>query len=97
MFVDMQNWALDQAMLHQLNIPAKIKQIIDEKPFVVDDIGMSGNQVLIFEDMVLKIENNSKSVTEQVEMMQWLEGKLPVHKYLLMKSKKIKVIYLCRR
>lgn len=82
MFVDMQNWDLDQAMLHQLNIPTKIKQIIDAKSFAVDDIGMSGNQVLIFEDMVLKIENNSETMTEQVEMMQWLEGKLPVPQVL---------------
>ena len=38
------------------HVPSEIKLLIDNKPFIVDDIGMSGNQVLIFEDMVLKIE-----------------------------------------
>ena len=50
--------------------------IIDKKTYVVDDVGMSGNQVLIFEDMVLKIEDSSVSMIEQVQMMQWLQGKI---------------------
>ena len=40
------------------------KSLIDKKSFVVDDIGMSGNQVLIFEDMVLKIEDSSVSMID---------------------------------
>ena len=40
-------------------MPSKIKSLIDNKLYTVDDIGMSGNQVLIFEDMVLKIEEKS--------------------------------------
>ena len=51
---------------------------------------MSGNQVLIFEDMVLKIENNSEAMTEQVEMMQWLEEKLPVPQVLAYEVEKEK-------
>ncbi len=68
--------------MKQLHVPSKIKSFIDKKPFTVDDIGMSGNQVLIFEDMVLKIEENSVSVQKQVEMMQWLDGKIPVPQVL---------------
>ena len=68
--------------MKQLHVPSKIKSLIGDKPFTVDDIGMSGNQVLIFEDMVLKIEESSASVQKQVEMMQWLEDKLPVPKVL---------------
>ena len=45
--------------MKQLHVPPKIKSLIGDKPFAVDDIGMSGNQVLIFEDMVLKIEESS--------------------------------------
>lgn len=90
MFVDMQNWALDQTMLHQMNIPTKIQKIIEGKPFIIDEIGMSGNQVLIFEDMVLKIENNSDSVTKQVEMMQWLKAKIPVPQILAYEVEKDK-------
>ena len=62
----------------ELQVPSKIKSWIDNKAFTVDDIGMSGNLVLIFEDMVLKIEDSSTTMTEQVQMMRWLEGKLPV-------------------
>ena len=64
--------------MNKLHMPSKIKSLIDKKSFVVDDIGMSGNQVLIFEDMVLKIEDSSVSMIEQVQMMQWLKGKIPV-------------------
>jgi len=64
--------------MNQLHVPSKIKLLIGEKPFIVDNIGMSGNQVLIFEDMVLKIDEDLASMTEQVQVMQWLEGKISV-------------------
>jgi len=66
----------------QLHVPSKIKSLIGDKPFTIDDVGMSGNQVLIFEDMVLKIEDSSTAMQKQVEMMQWLEGKIPVPQVL---------------
>ena len=61
-----------------LQVPSKIREMIDKKTYIVDDVGMSGNQVLIFEDMVLKIEDNFVSVRKQVQLMKWLEGKIPV-------------------
>ncbi len=61
-------------------IPSKIKALVERKAFTVDDIGMSGNQVLIFEDMVLKIEDDTASMENQVQLMQWLQGKIPVPK-----------------
>ena len=57
--------------MKDLQESSKIKGLIANKPFTVDDIGMSGNQVLIFEDMVLKIEEKSEAVERQVQMMQW--------------------------
>ena len=42
--------------MNQLQVPSKIRNLIETKPYRIDEIGMSGNQVLIFEDMVLKIE-----------------------------------------
>lgn len=65
------------------HVPSKIKSLIDKKAFTVDDIGMSGNQVLIFEDMVLKIEDSPTSMQNQVQLMQWLEGKVPVPQVLV--------------
>ena len=66
----------------QLEMPSKIKSMLDNKNHTVDDIGMSGNQVLIFEDMVLKIEDSATFVEEQVQMMRWLDGKVPVPRVL---------------
>ena len=68
--------------MNQLYIPLKIQSLIESKSYTVDGIGMSGNQVLIFDDMVLKIEDESVSVRKQVEIMKWLQGKLPVPKVL---------------
>ena len=64
--------------MKELQVPLKIREIIDKKTYIVDDVGMSGNQVLIFEDMVLKIEDDSTSARKQVQLMKWLEGKLSV-------------------
>lgn len=68
--------------MSELKIPVRIEALVRGKTYTVDDIGMSGNQVLIFEDMVLKIENDIESVNDQVQLMQWLEGKLPVPRVL---------------
>ena len=64
--------------MKELQVSSKIKEIIDKKTYVVDDVGMSGNQVLIFEDMVLKIEDDSESVRKQVQLMKWLDGEISV-------------------
>ena len=66
----------------QIKVPSKIKPWLDKKPFTVDDIGMSGNQVLLFEDMVLKIEDDTVSVRKQVQVMKWLEGKISAPKVI---------------
>ena len=62
-------------LVGNLNLPENIKNFIKDKPYTLDNIGMSGNTVLLFEDMVLKIENDVVSAEEQAKMMRWLEGK----------------------
>lgn len=69
--------------MKDLQESSKIKGLIANKSYTVDDIGMSGNQVLIFEDMVLKIEDKTEKVERQVQIMQWLEGKIPVPKVIV--------------
>ena len=64
--------------MKQLQLPSKIQEFTRGKTYTIDDVGMSGNQVLIFDDMVLKIENGETSMDEQVRIMQWLNGKVPV-------------------
>lgn len=68
--------------MSELYFPEDIKRLLEGKAFTTDEIGMSGNQVLIFEDMVLKIESNLEEVEGQVRMMQWLQGKIPVPQVL---------------
>lgn len=65
-----------------IQFPEAIKKLIDGKEFTTDEIGMSGNQVLIFEDMVLKIEDDLAEAQGQVLMMRWLQGKIPVPQIL---------------
>lgn len=65
-----------------LYIPDKIKSIIGDKPYSIDKVGMSNSQVLYFDDMVLKIENQSEESDNEHRMMAWLDGKLPVPKVL---------------
>lgn len=68
--------------MKQLQVPSKIKKLINGKTYVIDEIGMSGNQVLLFEDMVLKIEEASETTAKQVQLMQWLNGKILVPQVL---------------
>lgn len=65
-----------------LYIPDKIKSIIGDKPYSIDKVGMSNSQVLYFDGMVLKIENQSEESDNEHRMMAWLDGKLPVPKVL---------------
>ena len=76
-------------------LPEDIRKLLENKDYTIDDIGKSGSKILIFEDMVLKITDKSYDDRDAVEMMLWLEGRLPVpkvisfeeddsHRYLLM-------------
>ena len=63
-------------------IPDAIKNIIGDLSYDLDTVGLSQSQVLMFHDMVLKIEKCSKNADETVQMMKWLDGKIPVPKVL---------------
>lgn len=63
-------------------IPDTIKSIIGDLKYDLDTVGLSQSQVLMFSDTVLKIEKYSKSADETVQMMKWLDGKIPVPKVL---------------
>lgn len=68
--------------MKEIVLPKQIEELVKDKPYTLSDIGMSGSKVLMFEDMVLKIEQRSDYVEKQVRIMQWLEGKLPAPKVL---------------
>ena len=63
-------------------IPKPIRQIVGSAPYTCDSIGRSGAAVLCYPDMVLKIAPSEKNFEKSVEMLRWLEGRLPVPKVL---------------
>ncbi len=61
-----------------MNIPASIKRRIGFRKGELDSIGRSDAQVLMFDDMVLKIQPDSNPAGNEHQMLRWLQGKLPV-------------------
>lgn len=58
-------------------LPASIDAVIGSRQAVTDGIGCSGSTVLLYPDMVLKIEPPNEMNDRAVAMMHWLEGKVP--------------------
>ena len=65
-----------------LNLPTELQALIAGKPYTMDDIGMSGSRIFLFEDMVLKIQKEDEETRSEAVMMKWLQGKLPVPRVL---------------
>lgn len=65
-----------------MQLPAEIKRWIGERPYHLDDVGLSGSKVLLFDDMVLKIQPDSKESKTEHTLMKWLDGKLPAPRVL---------------
>lgn len=61
-------------------IPGEIRKITGDRPFRTDETGMSDSEVILFEDMVLKVQAADRmgEAANEYRMMQWLRGKLPV-------------------
>ena len=59
------------------NIPQAIRRIIQGQPFTLDGTGMSGSQVLIFPELVLKISAPNPLTDGMLQVMRYLEGRLP--------------------
>ncbi|MBR5739313.1 MAG: aminoglycoside 3'-phosphotransferase [Lachnospiraceae bacterium] len=64
------------------DLPDPIKEWTDGKPCRANHTGMSGAEIFVFEDQVLKIVPYSRDNEETIRVMRWLEGKLPVPKVL---------------
>ena len=59
------------------SIPSPIRQRVEGKPYLENNTGMSGSQVLMFPEMVLKIGAPSPLTDGMIQVMNWLDGKLP--------------------
>ena len=68
-------------------LPSSIKNLVANKPYTVDSFGKSGSGVFVFDDFVLKIVDARDNLLRaqndiSVQVMRWLQGKLPVPKVL---------------
>lgn len=54
-------------------LPAMIRELLAGKEYQTDELGMSAATVLMFEDMVLKIQNTSEELEKEYLFMKWLE------------------------
>lgn len=79
--------------VNELYFPKDIQEIISGLPYSIENIGMSGSKVLIFDEMVLKIEKQSDRFDDMVKVMSWLDGKIPVPKVICV-SKENNMCYL---
>ncbi len=73
------------------NLPSSIQTLISDKAYTTDSMGKSGAGVFVFDDFVLKIlDAYDKQIRKQndlsVQVMRWLDGKLPVPKVICYES-----------
>ena len=61
-----------------MNLPKRIKEIIGDRNYIQNKVGMSNAQVICFDDFVLTIEKPSEESENEYKMTAWLEDKLPV-------------------
>ena len=64
------------------NFPPAIAEKTAGKTYHTDGVGCSESEVLLFDDMVLKIEKTGELADNEEKMMSWLYGKLPVPRVL---------------
>ena len=63
-------------------LPDSIQAYVGDHPYVCDSIGLSGSEIRLYDDMVLKIGPHRPDTLKSVRMMKWLEGRLPVPRVL---------------
>jgi kanamycin kinase/aminoglycoside 3'-phosphotransferase-3 len=77
----------DDPMLRR-RLPDSICQLTEGKACRREKTVLRGSELLIFDDCVLKITPCSREDEESVQIMRWLEGKLPVPKVLACEKNK---------
>lgn len=58
--------------------PISIKNRIEDQNFQIDEMGLSGSNVYLFDSQVLKVQDDGEEARNEYEIMCWLDGKLPV-------------------
>ena len=73
-----------------IQIPNKIQKIIGDEKYNIDDIGMSGSSVYVFEDKVLKVQDTGIESKNEFLMMEWLKGKVLIPEVLAYEEEDVK-------
>ena len=55
----------------KIKLPSKIENLLNEKSFTVDDVGLSGSAVHIYDDCVLKIQPFSVETDNEYNLLQF--------------------------
>lgn len=63
-------------------LPENIEAAVRNRPYRRSDVGMSGSEVFMFDDMVLKIQRHSAETDNEFEVIKWLDGRLPAPKII---------------
>jgi len=64
------------------NLPQRIAKQVNGLVWYCDTIGRSGSAIWLYDNMVLKIEKASSSSANEKQLLEWLDGKLPVPKII---------------
>ena len=65
-----------------MDFPKKIKSILQDDNYTMDETGLSGAGVHLFSDKVLKVQPISEEAINEAQMLAWLCDKLPVPKII---------------
>lgn len=68
--------------ISMIDMPDSIKSKLENLKYEMDSVGMSGSGILLFDDKVLKIQEDSDEAKNEVQAMRWLEGSLSVPKVI---------------
>ena len=82
--------------METIQIPDRIKRMIGTD-YTIDQIGMSSASVLLFPKQVLKIQEVGEEARREVQVMEWLRGKLPVPEVICYEEKEGKSYLLMSR
>lgn len=73
---------MEENRLRLDSCPEKIRSLLADRAYTADDIGMSEASVLLFEDMVLKVQEDSEEAENECRMLWYLQNRLPVPEVL---------------
>ena len=59
-------------------LPENIRKLLGGQSFTGNDVGMSGAEVYMFPEYVLKIQPHTKETENEYEIIKWLKGRIPV-------------------